>query len=284
MVAQDCRLICHSNAAFPFAWWSRFAGAVPSDELSIMRNLHYSICLHGNAHGKLDVQESHRVHTSLMHLAESHPTLSAQWHPRLNRDHTPQTLAASSSFNAWWQCEFGHQWQRAVRDRVENEPECPDCAREVERLAAQYLKSLEVRHPELCEEWHPTLNGTLEPSQLAARSTKVVWWRCRNDASHKWQAPVRNRIMRLAECPHCAASPDADPDVANSLASEFPGLAKLWHAGRNLPMTPSAVPSDSTESAWWRCPRSATHLWQAPIRDIVQAWESGSNGCPHCAN
>ena len=41
-------------------------------------------------------------------LATTHPALTAQWHPTMNGDLTPQMVNAGSDERVYWQCEHGH--------------------------------------------------------------------------------------------------------------------------------------------------------------------------------
>ena len=59
-------------------------------------------------------------------LATVAPTVAAQWHPTLNGDLTPETIAAKSAKKVWWKCEHGHEWQTQVFNRTTGSG-CPFC-------------------------------------------------------------------------------------------------------------------------------------------------------------
>ena len=59
-------------------------------------------------------------------LATTHPELAKQWDDSKNGDLTPQYVTAGSGKSGWWQCEKGHGWKSAVRNRV-NGSGCPEC-------------------------------------------------------------------------------------------------------------------------------------------------------------
>jgi len=62
-------------------------------------------------------------------LATTDPKLTAQWHPELNGDLTPQRVTRGSKKKVWWQCSFGHVWKAAVFSRTGKRPTgCPVCA------------------------------------------------------------------------------------------------------------------------------------------------------------
>lgn len=63
----------------------------------------------------------------------------------------------------------------------------------------------------------------------------------------------------------------------------MPAVAKLWHPTRNLPLKPTDVVPGSAQIVYWRCPKSATHVWKAPVYSVVRSWKDGSNGCRWCS-
>jgi predicted nucleic acid-binding Zn-ribbon protein len=115
----------------------------------------------------------------------------------------PEAVHPGSMSKSWWQCRMcGHEWKSVVASRVAGRG-CPRCG--VARRAAQRAvplpgNSFEDLHPDVAKEWHPTRNGTLTPSQVAAASNKVVWWQC--PSGHEWQARVafRREYGRCREC------------------------------------------------------------------------------------
>jgi hypothetical protein len=60
--------------------------------------------------------------------------------------------------------------------------------------------SLAEMCPNLVEEWHPTKNDNLKPTDVTCGSHKKVWWQC--ECGHEWQNSVRDRV-RNPQCPHC---------------------------------------------------------------------------------
>ncbi|MBP5406465.1 zinc-ribbon domain-containing protein [bacterium] len=64
----------------------------------------------------------------------------------------------------------------------------------------QGINDLATVNPELAKEWHPTKNGDLLPSIVAAGSGKKVWWL--GKCGHEWQAVVVNRNKGIG-CPIC---------------------------------------------------------------------------------
>jgi hypothetical protein len=71
--------------------------------------------------------------------------------------------------------------------------------------------------------------------------------------------------------------------VDTSLLAKFPLIAKQWHAGRNMPITPNDVTPASHRIFWWRCFKFADHIWQASVKNMVTARVKREHtGCPYC--
>ena len=375
-------------------------------------------------------------------LADTHPEIAAQWHPRLNGTRNPQNVTGLSTYKAWWLCDFGHEWTRQVNRRAIHNSGCPDCELKSDSLAVRHPELLKQwskkngdldprkvrskagelvwwtcpvadhndyqrtvinrtnsvkplgcpicegkryeksesfggQFPELAKQWHPKLNGELSPFDFAPQSQITIWWSCPQDKEHEWPAPISLRT-RNSECPYCRLWFVTDenrlstcfPEIADewhpkknrflwpriegsykmasnlrlpghlkehnrrlrpsdvaincdesfwwkckanghqwqasveartrrgrncpecdrlkmineeSLAALMPAVAKLWHPTRNLPLTPTDVVPGSTKMVHWRCPKSATHVWQAPVYSVVRSWKDGSNGCRWCS-
>ncbi len=135
---------------------------------------------------------------------------------------------------------------------------------------------LSTTHPLLAAQWHPTLNKDLGPGDVAAGTTRPVWWRCFQGPDHEWKAQVVWRTAGRNGCPFCAGK---RASVTNSLAvAEHRAIARQWHPTRNGALRPCDVVATSTRAVWWRCPRGPDHEWEAKLVDRT----SGGNGCPYC--
>lgn len=202
-------------------------------------------------------------------LASRRPDLAAQWHPVKNRGVTPADLLPGSQYKAWWVCERGHEWQAAVKSRV-NGSGCPVCVNQALRPG---VNDLAATHPELLPQWHPTKNGELTPQGLMAGTRRRVWWVC--EKGHEWQASVLSRANGSG-CPVCSGK-KVVPGV-NDLATHFPEIAAQWHPTKNGAMTARSVSPYSNRKVWWRC--SLGHEYQARVGARTQR----ISGCPYCAN
>jgi len=96
-----------------------------------------------------------------------------------------------------WECRYGHRWE-TVAPSIKRGSWCRYCAGKI----ATPESNLEKIYPRLAAEWHPTRNESLKPSDLRPKSGKLVWWRCRSDPMHEWQARVCDRA-RGRGCPEC---------------------------------------------------------------------------------
>jgi hypothetical protein len=134
-------------------------------------------------------------------LASRHPELARQYDDRRNRG-TADAVLAGSKARCWWRCPEAadHVWEASPADRSKA-PGCPFCAgRRVSRANA-----LATVRPDLAKEWHPTRNATLLPTDVVAGSGKTVWWRCRRNPRHVWQARIAARSKpKGTGCPTCA--------------------------------------------------------------------------------
>lgn len=131
-------------------------------------------------------------------LATTDPWLTAQWHPMLNNNLTPQMVSCASSKKVWWICPKGHEWNATINSR-HNGANCPVCSG---RVVSPGINDLQTLAPEIAAEWHPTKNGSLQPSSIAAGSGYNAWWKC-SFCGYEWQAPVTHRYHRLQQCPAC---------------------------------------------------------------------------------
>lgn len=209
-------------------------------------------------------------------LADLHPALAAQWHPTANAPLTPDVTAPSSRKPVAWVCptDPAHVWKASPTSRVYNNSGCPWCAGN--RVTPS--RSLLTRFPDVARDWHPTRNGALGPADVHAGSTRRVWWRCRKDPKHVWQAVIRIRTEPGAglACPTCAPR---RPTSRSSLAARFPDLAEEWHPTRNGALRPSDIRMSSPLRIWWRCRRDPSHEWRTQARSRTVT----GSGCPMCS-
>ena len=131
--------------------------------------------------------------------------------------------------------------------------------------------SVAEKCPDLVNEWHPTKNGMLLPSDITIGSGKKVWWIC--SKGHEWEAVIANRA-KGQRCPYCSGKRLIKGE--NDLQSKYPDIAKEWDYTKNAPLKPSDFMPNTNKTFWWKC--SKGHEWEAKANNRVQG-----KGCPYCA-
>lgn len=176
--------------------------------------------------------------------------------------------------------ELSDHWRRSASSRIGRNGFAappPDPARPGKR--APSWRSLAQVRPDLVRELHPTRNGDLQSSALAAGSHQRVWWRC-VDCGHEWEASPTNRVGRGSGCPACAVRSRSRArrvvPVERSLTVLRPDLAEEWPPSRNRPTEPQSTGVGSNMKVWWKC-RACGHEWSARVSSRA----SGA-GCPEC--
>lgn len=206
-------------------------------------------------------------------FAGKHSALAEQWHPTKNGELKPTDFFPNSRERVWWVCrkDPSHEWQAQIKTRIETSGECPFCKRQ----NSKQMPMLSEYDGELAKEWHPTRNGSLTPDQVRAGAEIKVWWLCKNDKSHEWDATVSNRARKGRGCPFCAGM-KASKD--RNIAVLYPQLAAEWHSTKNK-LSPYEVTPGSKRKVWWRCLVNPEHAWEA----YVFSRTKGEGNCPHCA-
>ena len=141
------------------------------------------------------------VHGSIV---TTHPHIAAEWHPTKNESVVPETVQYGSKIQRWWlcptKCPHGclHEYTCTPLNRCGvNKANCPFCCNQQICIHS----SIAFTHPDLSKEWHPTKNGTLEPSHISKGSTKKCWWLC--EKGHVYDAVIKNRTSLNSGCPVC---------------------------------------------------------------------------------
>jgi SAM-dependent methyltransferase len=205
-------------------------------------------------------------------LELSHPDIAAQWHPTKNGTLLPKDVVPGSCKHVWWKCPDGtdHEWKTSVKAKIKNKP-CPFCSR---KKACQ-SNALSLTHPLIALEWNTKRNGTLTPDNILFGSAKKVWWQCRKNPSHEWQATPNDRTGDRTGCPCCSGKKVSGD---NSLHHQYPHLTQEWDFDKNYPLTPKNVVPGSNKNVWWKCSIDPSHIWQSTVynRAILE------RKCPDC--
>ena len=132
-------------------------------------------------------------------LATINPDLASEWNYEKNNGLLPSDVVPGSNKKAWWKChKHGHEWEAVINSRVQGKG-CPYCANQKVWTGFNDLAS---KNPMLADEWHPTKNDRLLPTDVTISSGKKVWWLCR-ECAHEWEAVIGSR-SKGAGCPECA--------------------------------------------------------------------------------
>ncbi|MDG1728116.1 MAG: zinc-ribbon domain-containing protein [Emcibacteraceae bacterium] len=131
-------------------------------------------------------------------LASLRPDLQEQWDFELNHPLSPDKIMSSSNKKVWWICKEGpdHRWLASPNAR--RSKNCPYCLGQ----RVSVTNSLATHFPRLSQEWHPSKNGTLSPSDVTKKSNRVVWWLCKN--GHEYKSAIGSRTHRGSGCKHCS--------------------------------------------------------------------------------
>jgi hypothetical protein len=201
-------------------------------------------------------------------LQTKFPKIAREWHPTLNGDLKPSEVISGSRDKAWWLGDCGHEWEASIGSRTKMNRGCGYCSG---NFVLDGFNDLATTHPELTQEWHPTLNGDLTPSQFSFGSSKTkVWWL--GKCGHEWEGSVASRIR--SNCPFCSGN--LVLKGFNDLESRYPELAKEWHDSKNGDLLPSAITFGSNKVIWWlgKC----GHEWEGILGNRVRG-----AGCSICA-
>ena len=217
-----------------------------------------------------------RVLEGFNDLASQRPDIAAQWHPTLNGNLQPKDVTTGSGKNIWWICDGGHAWQRHVANRTsDKDVGCPYCHG---TMVLAGFNDLATTHRKIARQFHPTKNGELKASDVMAKNTGKVWWKCRQ--GHEWQASPRSRTQDAKHdpgCPYCANRKAWPGD--NDLGTVAPDIAALWHPHMNRKITPRDVTAHSGKVVWWKG-STCGHSFKMKVSQRAKA---SSGYCPICA-
>lgn len=199
--------------------------------------------------------------------------LAKEWHPDKNVCSILE-LSDSSSKKVWWRCsnDGRHEWETRFFARNQNGQDCPFCVGK--RVLLE--DSVAGKFDKLLEEWDYDKNKNLDPKELACKSGKKVWWKCKK--GHGWEAIIRHRTSggrngKGTGCPYCSNHRISNN---NSLGNLFPDLIKEWHSKNKE--TVFSIVAGSHKKVWWKCNKAEDHEWIAsPSERTVM-----KSGCPCC--
>lgn len=204
-------------------------------------------------------------------LLKTYPKIAKEWHPIKNGKMIPDMVTSTSGKKVWWLGKCGHEWQARIYMRVVKQTSCPICTN---RQVLAGFNDLATLNPKLAEEWHPTKNGQLKPTDVNVATSQKAWWMC--DKGHEWQASMNNRYKKNGtNCPYCA---NQKLLVGyNDLATIRPDLANEWHPMKNGNLKPTDIVPGYNKKVWWLCKNG--HEWEAVVDNRYRG-----RGCPGCSD
>ncbi len=97
--------------------------------------------------GTCPVCSGHKTIPGINDFETFYPDIAKEWHPTKNGNLKPSEVSRKNGRRIWWKCQYGHEWQATVRDRVIDKTGCPFCsARRLTSFSEQaifyYIKKL----------------------------------------------------------------------------------------------------------------------------------------------
>lgn len=202
----------------------------------------------------------------------THPELLSEWDYEANGVLLPSKVTHGSKKTVYWLCpKAQHSYSNRVSHRT-NGIGCPYCSG---RKMSKGVTTLDVIHPDLFKQVHPTLNTDVDIYNLSPGSHLKIWWKCK-ESGHEWEAGVRNRAQKEQGCPFCVG---VKVLVGfNDFCTTEPEIAADWHPTKNTPFLPTQFKSSSHRNTWW-LGQQCGHEWKAPIGNRTRL----GNGCPFCS-
>ena len=245
-------------------------------------------------------------------LLEGFPEIAKQLHPIKNNGLLASQIKASSKIEVVWTCSIVtcpegclHEWSTTVCNRTYGGHGCPFCCKGGSKKRCCHHTSLAGTHSSISQEWHPSKNGSLKPTEIVACSGKKVWWLCTKrdnrpencDCLHEWEACVSVRTQprarihvhndRGTSCPFCSEyNRRCCPHT--SIAATHSEISDEWHPTKNGDLKPTEVIAGSTTKVWFLCKKKmrladiCNHEWEAQVRHRTQIYNP--SGCPSCAH
>ena len=199
-------------------------------------------------------------------LVSRNPELVSEWN--VKNLESPCEVLYTSSKKVWWKCVNNHEWEASVIKRSQRRQGCPYCAN---RKVWSGFNDLATVNPQLTQEWHPSKNGLVTPSEVLYGTANKYWWQCFR--GHSWEASVAHR--QSTGCPYCSNSNTRVLAGFNDLKTVSPVLACEWDEVFNG-SGPEIVTVQSSRKVWWRCQKG--HSWKAAVYSRLHS------GCPQCGS
>lgn len=211
-------------------------------------------------------------------IATTNPELMSLWDYEKNAEEGiyPENIKSGSDVRTWWKCENGHSWKTMTKHLTRGR-RCPYCSGN--KVATGETDLATVR-PDLAEEWHPTKNKGLKPSDIMPRYSKKVWWL--GKCGHEWRANPDHRY-RGSGCPICLGMKALT--VENSIFEMVHDIIKDWDYEKNGDLHPKNVAWKSGKDIWWKCNNGHSYQMKPNSKITInkKTKELRISDCPYCS-
>jgi hypothetical protein len=134
--------------------------------------------------------------------------------------------------------------------------------------------NITITHPEIAQEWHPTLNGEDKPEYHTYGENKKYWWICKQE--HEYYSDINHRMIYNIGCPYCANKKVLKG--YNDVLTTHPNLIEDWDILLNPDILLDNFTQGSNQKVWWKC-HVCYGVWLTRIADRTNQ----GNGCPYCS-
>jgi hypothetical protein len=148
---------------------------------------------------------NHRLHEKDSAFYQLPQKILDQFDQSLNPSINLKNVSISLEKALVWKCNLHHEhgtWKAWLKSRIAGKNNCPKCEPHSTRIS--YEKSVAYLYPHLIEEWHP--DNLLRPTQLKARSGRLVKWICQFRKQHIYEMRVAQRVEGRG-CSKCRNAP-----------------------------------------------------------------------------
>ena len=209
-------------------------------------------------------------------LKTTFPEIAMEWDYEKNSD-TPDVYLAGSVKKVWWRCGKGHSYQAKICNRTTESihaTACPFCAN---KKVLYGYNDLVSQYPEIAHEWDYEKNAGLLPENFTKRSSKKVWWVCKNSSvvRHSYMMSIDQRVSG-SMCPYCSHPPKKLMKGLNDFKSQNPQIMEEWDYEKNNIDPEQIFMGGGKEKAWFIC--SVGHSYEAMLSQKIKG-----AGCPYCS-
>lgn len=216
----------------------------------------------------------------LKNVIAKFPHMVRQWNFNKNKDVNINLTSANSKREVWWKCKkCGYEWKAQISSRRASKGECPCC--ETRIVVKDGVTDLFSLYPELKEEYNYEKNKEIDGLLLSVKSTNPVWWKCRS--GHEWQVSPSARFKTMngkriiSGCPYCLKL-----RRDKSFADEFPDLAEMYVADKNIYSFDDEEHIKRNQSYWWHC-NICNNAFESNLGSMIRSRTSKTKGCSYCS-